>query len=187
MGLGWALLLIVGLQRLAELRVAGRNARWARAQGGYEVGGGHYILIVSVHLLWFLGMAGEILSGATPPVWWPLPALLFLLAQVLRYWSIRSLGRHWNTRIWVIPGKKPVLRGPYRYIRHPNYLAVIAEILALPLLLGAFWTAAVASLLNLLVLLGVRIPAEERALAAAMEEDGGAGRKNRFLPFPKRG
>jgi methyltransferase len=187
MGLGWALILIVGLQRLAELCVARRNARWAREQGGYEVGGRHFPLIVSVHLLWFLGMAGEILSGATPPVWWPLPAVLFLFAQVLRYWSLRSLGRHWNTRIWVIPGRKPVLRGPYRYIRHPNYLAVIAEILALPLVLGAFWTAGAVSLLNLLVLFGVRIPAEERALAAATGEDGETGRKNRFIPFPKRG
>ncbi|MEW9032136.1 MAG: isoprenylcysteine carboxylmethyltransferase family protein [Planifilum fimeticola] len=187
MGIGWALILVVVAQRLAELRIARRNARWAREQGGYEVGGRHYPLIVSIHLLWFLGMAGEILLGATPPVWWPVPATLFLLAQFLRYWCLRSLGRHWNTRIWVIPGRKPVIRGPYRYIRHPNYLAVIAEILTLPLALGAFWTAAAVSLLNLLVLLRVRIPAEERALAAATGSDGEMGGKSRLIPFPKRG
>lgn len=187
MEIGWAVILVVGVQRMAELAVARRNARWARQQGGYEVGRRHYPLIVSVHLLWFSGMAGEILLGATPPAWWPAPAALFLLAQFLRYWCICSLGRHWNTRIWVIPGREPVIRGPYRYIRHPNYLAVIAEILTLPLALGAFWTAATVSFLNLLVLFGVRIPAEERALSAETGYDRKMGERNRLIPFPKRG
>lgn len=187
MEIGLALILAVGVQRVAELALAGRNARWAREQGGYETGRRHYPLIVSVHLLWFLGMTVEILLGATPPVWWPVPATLFLLAQLLRLWCMRSLGRHWNTRIWVIPGQEPVIRGPYRYIRHPNYLAVIAEILTLPLALGAFWTGVVVSLLNMMVLFGVRIPAEERALAAATVYGREMGRKGRLIPFPKRG
>lgn len=187
MAIGWAVILVVGMQRLAELAIAGRNSRWAREQGGYEAGKEHYLLIVSVHLLWFLGMAGEFVRGATPPAWWPVPAALFLLAQFLRYWCLYSLGRHWNTRIWVIPGRKPIIRGPYRYMRHPNYLAVIVEILTLPLALGAFWTAAVVSLLNLLILLGVRIPAEERALAAATGYDREMGEKSRLIPFTKRG
>lgn len=187
MAIGWAVILFVGVQRIAELAVARRNARWARQQGGYEAGRGHYPLIVLVHLLWFSGMAAEIVLGAIPPVWWPVPAALFLFAQILRYWCIRSLGRYWNTRIWVIPGREPVIRGPYRYIRHPNYLAVIAEILTLPLVLGAFRTAATVSLLNLLVLFGVRIPAEERALSAETGYDGKMGERNRLIPFLKRG
>ena len=187
MAVGWAIILAVGLQRMAELAVAGRNARWAKAQGGYEVGRRHYPLLVAVHLLWFAGMAGEVVAGATPPAWWPLPAALFLLAQILRYWCLRSLGPYWNTRIWVIPGREPVMRGPYRLSRHPNYLAVIVEILTLPLALGAYRTSAAASLLNWLVLFGVRIPAEERALSTATGYEGKMGEKSRLLPFPKRG
>ena len=85
-------------------------------------------------------------------------------AEALRYWAIGSLGRRWNTRILVLPGKPLVAEGPYRFVPHPNYLAVIIELAALPLLFDAWWTAAIVGVLNLVVLLGVRIPAETRAL-----------------------
>jgi len=97
------------------------------------------------------------------PLWW-VSLTVFGAAQGLRYWAITSLGKRWNTRILVLPGQPLVKTGPYRFIGHPNYVAVILELAAVPLVFGAWWTAAIVSLLNLALLLGIRIPAEVRAL-----------------------
>lgn len=158
------LIVAVAAQRVVELRIARRNERLARERGAVEFGADHYPAIVALHTLWFLGMIVEIvlLTRAVSPFW---PALLaaFLLAQALRYWAIRTLGSQWNTRILVVPGASAVRGGPYAYVKHPNYLAVVIELAVLPMMFGAYLTAVTAGVINL-VLLGIRIRAEERAL-----------------------
>lgn len=160
------------LQRVLELRLAKRNEAWARSRGAVEHGAGHYPLFFLLHGGWLLGWVGEALArGPSLSPGWPLALAAFALAQVIRYWAIRSLGPRWNTRILVLPGTPRSRRGPYGLIPHPNYLAVCIELAAAPLVFGAWITAAVATVLNAALLLGVRIPAENAALQAA--EDAG--------------
>ena len=155
---------LVALQRLLELLLSRRNERRTRAKGAVERGAGHYKLIVAVHTSWFVSTFVEgALRGPDFPAFWPVPLALFLLVQPLRYWAIFSLGETWNTRVLVIPGAKLVRRGPYRFLRHPNYVVVVVEVLAFPLIFGAWITALVFSILNA-VLLYVRIKEENRAL-----------------------
>jgi len=159
------LLLAIVVQRLLELRLARRNAAWARSQGAIEFGADHYHWFFPLHVGWLLGCLieglarGPILSAR----WWFWLAA-FVVAQGLRGLAIASLGRRWNTRILVIPGRPPVTAGLYRVLAHPNYIAVGIELASVPLMFGAVWTALVASACNLVLLLGVRIPAETAAL-----------------------
>jgi methyltransferase len=156
---------LVGLQRLLELALSRRNERQLRARGAVERGRGHYPLLVALHALWLLSTLAEgVLRGPALPAYWPIPLALFLLVQPLRYWAIFTLGQHWNTRILVVPGAKLVRRGPYKYIKHPNYVVVAVEVLTLPLIFGAWITALVFSMLNA-ALLYVRVREENRALA----------------------
>ena len=156
---------LVAIQRLLELRLSRRNERRARARGAVERGTGHYKPIVAMHASWLVSTFVEgALRGPDLPAFWPVPLALFLLVQPLRYWAILSLGENWNTRILVVPGVEPVARGPYRYLRHPNYVVVAVEILTFPLIFGAWVTALAFSALNA-VLLFVRIGEENRALA----------------------
>lgn len=175
------LLIAVALERVLELVLSARNARLARARGGVETGQGHYPVMAAFHALFLLSCAGEVVLLGRPfpgaAGWLSLGVVVG--AQALRYWAIATLGWRWNTRIVVIPGAVPVTGGPYRWVRHPNYLAVIAEMLALPLVHGAWLTAVVFSLGNAL-LLRVRIRAEERALGERWQ-DAFAGRP-RFVP-----
>ena len=161
------LVLAVGLiaaQRLLELVLARRNERVVRARGAVERGRGHYPFMVALHALWLLSTLVEgWLRGPEPPAWWPVALVFFLLVQPLRYWAIFSLGPFWNTKILVVPGASPVRGGPYRFLSHPNYVVVAAEILTFPLIFGAWVTAVVFSLLNA-GLLFVRIREEDRAL-----------------------
>jgi methyltransferase len=153
------------VQRLLELRIAKRNERWALAHGAREFSPEHYLWIVALHTGWIVGMALEgFLRGAQPGTLWPLWLGMFLLAQVGRYWAISSLGGYWNTRILILPGGSRVRNGPYKYFNHPNYIIVALELLSGPLIFGATYTAVIASILNAALLIGVRIPAEERAL-----------------------
>ncbi|WP_240627242.1 isoprenylcysteine carboxyl methyltransferase family protein [Thermoflavimicrobium daqui] len=157
--------LIVGLQRIIELGWAKKNADWMKQQGGYEVGSKHYPLLVNMHLLFFISTFIENLWRSKIIIsWWWIPFLIFIFAQALRIWCMVSLGRYWNTRIWIVPRHSPCVRGPYRYLRHPNYLAVILEFLSFPLIFGAVVTSVVFSLVNLFILLMIRIPIEEQAL-----------------------
>ena len=171
---------LVGLQRLLELLLSRRHERLLRARGAVERGREHYRLIVALHVLWLLSTLVEgILRGPELPAVWPVPLALFLLVQPLRYWAIFSLGEHWNTRILVVPGTKLVRRGPYRYLRHPNYVVVAVEILTFPLIFGAWITALVFSILNA-ALLFVRVKEENRALAElAVSGQPSAVSKNR--------
>jgi methyltransferase len=172
------------LERLGELALAERNRRWAMDHGGREYLRRTYPVIVTVHALFYSSLLLEWMFRSTG--WnsqWPSWLVLVTAAQALRYWGIRSLGRCWNTRIITVPGVQLVLRGPYRFVRHPNYAVVIVELLAIPVLCGAYFTAAVFSVANALIL-AVRIPEEERALEAAIGEP--LPRLPRFVPrlFP---
>lgn len=157
-------------QRLAELALAARNRRWLLARGGREHAAGHYPLFVLLHAGWLAGWLAEgLLRGGGPGAAWPLWLALFLAAQALRYWCIATLGRRWSTRIIVLPGATRIVRGPYRRLRHPNYLAVTVELVCGPLVFGAWLTALAAGLANAWLLLAVRIPAEEEAFALFTE------------------
>lgn len=155
------LVLLVAAQRLAEVAWARRNERRLLARGGIEVGTAHYPLFFLLHGSWLAAL--WLLVPANAPVIWPL-LVLFALLQAARIWVIASLGRYWTTRIVTIPGAPLVKRGPYRWIKHPNYVVVAAEIAVLPLAFGAWQIALVFSVLNGL-LLWHRIRVEEAALA----------------------
>jgi methyltransferase len=152
------------LLRLGELILAERNRRWAMAQGGLEMDRGHYLVIIAIHTLFYLSLLLEWKYWSHGwNAWWPIWLGLLAGAQFVRFWAIWALGQHWNTRIIVLPQMKLVTQGPYRLIRHPNYLAVIIEFVAIPVLCGAYYTAVVFSLANAWIL-ARRIPQEERAL-----------------------
>lgn len=156
-----ALLLLVAVQRLLELALAGRNARRLFARGAVEVGAGHYRWLVALHTGWLVAMALGIPADTTPHT--PLLAI-FALLMAARLWIIAALGPYWTTRIVTLPGAPLVRRGPYRLLRHPNYAVVTAEIAVLPLAFGAAGIAVVFTVLNAL-LLAWRVRIEERALA----------------------
>lgn len=152
------------LFRLGELRSAKRNHVKLLERGAIEIGADHYPAFVVLHTLWFVGMLVEVvfLERVISP-FWPYLLLIFACARGLRFWAMRSLGDRWSTRIMVLPGAAAVSRGPYRYLRHPIYVAVAAELLTLPLIFSAYVTAITISLLNA-GLFTIRIRAEERAL-----------------------
>ena len=161
----WGMAILIVAQRIIELRLARRNQKWALNQGASEYGSKHYPLFFILHSGWLIGWVTEGSFVNSFSSIWPAWLSLFLLAQIIRYWCIISLGNYWNTRILVIPGGKAVRTGPYRFLRHPNYLAVTCELLAIPLLFNAVYTAAIVTFANAILLLVVRIPLEERALS----------------------
>jgi methyltransferase len=152
---------LVAAERAAELILAARNTRALLARGGVEVGAGHYPLLVLLHGAWLATLL-FLEPADAPPAWGWLGA--FAVLQALRLWIIHSLGPFWTTRLITLPGAPLVRRGPYRFLRHPNYVVVVAEIAVLPLVFGAWRIAAVFSVLNL-ALLAWRIRIEQRALA----------------------
>ena len=163
------LIVLVGLERVAELVVSLRNARWSFERGGVESGKGHYPFMVVLHTGFLAGCLVEAIVADRPfipALGWPMLAVV-VLAQGLRWWCISVLGHQWNTRVIVVPGLSLVAAGPYKFLRHPNYVAVVAEGIALPLVHTAWVTAAVFLLLNI-PLLTVRIRAEEAALDSAL-------------------
>jgi methyltransferase len=153
-------LLFVAVQRLGELVWAGHNARQLRRQGAIEADSAGYPLLVLLHAGWLAAMA-LFVPGAAAPRW--LFLALFVAVQLGRLWVAASLGPFWTTRILTLPGIPLVKRGPYRWLRHPNYLVVGAEIALLPLAFGAVAVAAIFSVVNLL-LIGRRIRIEDRVL-----------------------
>ena len=159
MNLTIVILALVTLQRLGELFLSNRNTRRLLARGAHEVAPGHYPLIVAVHVLWLAAL------------WWFAPGrpidgfwlAVFVLLQIARTWVIATLGERWTTRIIVLSEAPLVVRGPYRWVNHPNYLVVIGEIAVLPLVWGLWAVALLFSALNGMVL-SVRIREENRAL-----------------------
>lgn len=166
---------LVALERLAELVVSKRNAAWSLERGGREYGQGHYPVMVVLHTGFLLAMLVEawIVQPDVPPgLAWSMLALV-LAAQALRWWCITTLGHRWNTRVIVVPGLPPVTGGPYRYLSHPNYVAVVVEGVALPMVHGAWITALVFTVANAF-LLRVRVRVEDAALATLLRS-GAAG------------
>jgi methyltransferase len=165
----WYTLLIaaIAVERIAELVVSKRNLAWSEARGGSEFGAGHYPAMVVLHVGLLAGCLAEPLLAHRPfipALGWPM-LVITLAAQGLRWWCITTLGHQWNTRVVVIPGAVRVTGGPYRVIPHPNYVAVIVEGIALPLVHTAWLTAVIFTLLNA-ALLSARIRVENSALAS---------------------
>jgi methyltransferase len=177
------LVVLVAFGRVVELRIAGRNRRALLARGGVEAAPGHYRWMVLQHAAFLVCCPLEVWVLGRPF----LPGLgismlvLVVLATALRYWVIRTLDGRWTTRIVVLPGSSPVTGGPYKFLRHPNYLAVITEILALPLVHMAWITAIVFSILNALIL-RVRIRAEEEALSRMSDYGTVFASRSRLMP-----
>jgi methyltransferase len=163
--MAWYALLIaaVAVERIAELVVSQRNLAWSRARGGVEFGARHYPAMVTLHTALLVGCLVEAMYRPfVPALGWPMLAVA-LAAQGLRWWCITTLGHQWNTRVVVIPTADRVTGGPYRFFSHPNYVAVVVEGIALPLVHTAWVTAVVFTVLNALVL-RTRIGVENTAL-----------------------
>jgi methyltransferase len=163
------LILLVGGERIAEVLVSKRHVAISVARGGKEFGSAHYPAMVTLHTALLVGALVEVWLLHRPFVpWlgWPMLAVV-VAAQALRWWCIATLGSRWTTRVMVVPGDTLVRTGPYRRLRHPNYVAVVAEGLALPLVHTAWLTAAAFTVLNAW-LLTVRLRAENAALATAL-------------------
>jgi methyltransferase len=184
----FALLAAWGGERLFEVVLSRRNARRALARGGVEVeSGGFYAAMVVVHGLLFFAAPLEVIVARRPFV----PALAAAAtaalagAMALRYWAVATLGDRWNTRLIVVPGEPAATGGPYRFVRHPNYVAVAVEMAALPLVHTA-WISALAWSAASAVLLALRVPREEAALARASDYARRLGDRPRFVPGARR-
>jgi methyltransferase len=164
-GWGAALLAFLTVQRVAELWWAKENELRLFAAGGIEYGRSHLLLIVALHAAWMAGMWALAYDRSVTPFY----LALFIVLQIARFWVLVTLGRRWTIRIIRIPGETLIARGPYRFLHHPNYAVVSAEIAVVPLALGLPIYALVFSILNALVL-AIRIPAENAALAYAASD-----------------
>jgi methyltransferase len=175
------LLGLIAVERLVELGISRANAKRAFARGAFETGSGHYRVMTVLHTAFLLACAGEVvlLDRPFPGALGVVALVAALFAQLLRYAAVVTLGERWNVRIIVWPSRAPVTGGLYRYVRHPNYVAVIVELAAVPLVHGAFVTAALFTLCNA-ALLAVRIRAEERAMGPGYAET--FRDKPRFIP-----
>ena len=166
--MGWyvALVLLVGLERLAELAITMRNSAWSFAHGGYERGQSHYPFMVALHTAFLAGCLIEVANADrafVPALGWPMLAVV-VASEALRWWCIATLGPQWNTRVIVVPGLPRVSSGPYRWMRHPNYVALVIEGVALPLVHTAWITAVVFTVINAW-LLSIRLRVENAALS----------------------
>ena len=182
----WLYLGLIGLvvlERLLELVITERNARRLRARGGFEVGRAHFVPMALLHGGLLAAAPIEVFLLDRPFVPWLGAVMLVLLAgtMALRYWAISSLGDRWTTRVFVVPEEPPAAKGPYRWLRHPNYLAVIVEVAVLPLVHTAWWTALAFSIGNVFVL-RTRIRVEEEALEAHSDYLATLGDRPRLVP-----
>jgi methyltransferase len=149
------------LQRILELLLSADNEKWLRARGAVEYGRGHYPFALLLHTLFLYYLCVEYLVSNTPPPNKPLVGI-YLLLLVLKIWAITSLGKYWNTKILRIPNVHPITKGPYRYVKHPNYWIVVGEILVIPMIFGWYAIALLFTILNAMWLT-IRIREENRA------------------------
>jgi methyltransferase len=163
MMLSIAVLVFVTLQRLAELVIAQAHTRALLAKGAYEAGAAHYPVMVAIHTAWIAGL-WLLAPGITPNL---VLLAVFGVLQLCRFWVLATLGERWTTRIMILPGAPLVANGPYRFVSHPNYVVVTAEIAVLPLAFGLTAFAVVFTMLNAAILF-VRIRAEAAALEAGV-------------------
>lgn len=180
------ILILIILQRLTELIVAKRNEKWMKHRGGVEYGREHYPYIVALHVLFLVSFMAEVLLfDKSLTTYWYIIAPIIVFTQVIRYWAVFSLGPFWNTRIIIIPNADVVSKGPYQFLKHPNYLVVALEILCIPLLFNAYLTSILFTLTNVLMM-KVRIPEEERALVNSTNYVNAFQSKHRFIPYIKK-
>lgn len=162
----YLILAFVIIQRIVELFIAKRNEKLMLAKGAYEVGAAHYPLMILLHVSFFISFIIEVIYFKSIIAVNYNLFVLFLLLQLLRVWCLASLGPFWNTKIIILPGAEVVVKGPYSFMRHPNYFVVCLEIAVLPLMFQAYVTAVCFTILNVIIL-SIRIPIEEKALKEA--------------------
>jgi len=146
------------LQRLSELFIARRNEKWLLSQGAVQYGQEHYPFMIALHTLFIGAIICEFILRGQPPIDWLFLAI-YLLVLFFKFWALASLGKYWNTKIYRIPGVYPVKKGPYKFLKHPNYMEVVCEVAIIPLVFHLYYTAIIFSLLNA-VMLWVRIRVE---------------------------
>lgn len=163
----WVLIFFIIGQRLIELVIAKNNEKWMKDRGGIEAGGDHYKWFIFLHVLFFISIMLETLTKPEHEItnFNYVYFTVFFAAQLARIWCIYSLGRFWNTKIIILPRVALIRKGPYKYVKHPNYIIVAVELFIIPMLFGAYITALLFPFLHI-ILLRIRIPAEEKALAS---------------------
>ena len=156
-------ILFVILQRFSELFIARRNEKWLRSQGAVEYGADHYPYMVVLHTLFIISIIVEYMLKNNAPIDYTF-LILFILLLAFKFWTLSSLGKYWNTKIFRVPGAGPVKRGPYKLFKHPNYIDVICEIIVIPMVFHLYYTAIIFTVLNAIMLM-VRIRVEEKVWA----------------------
>jgi methyltransferase len=151
------------LQRLSELFIAKRNEKWLLQQGAVEYGKAHYPFMIAMHTFFIVSIITEYLLRGQPSIDW-LFLVVFLIVLSFKFWALSSLGKYWNTKIYRIPGVYPVKKGPYKFLKHPNYMEVVCEIAVIPLVFHLYYTAIIFTILNA-AMLTVRIREENRVWA----------------------
>jgi methyltransferase len=152
------------LQRLSELYIARKNEQWLVAQGAVQYGQGHYPFIIVLHTLFIISIITEyIIRGGTQMSW--IFLTIFIVILLFKFWALSSLGKYWNTKIYRIPGVYPVKKGPYKFLKHPNYMEVVCEIAIIPLVFHLYYTAVIFTILNA-AMLTVRIRTENQVWAS---------------------
>ncbi len=170
------------IQRAVELFIAKGNEKWMKQQGAIEFGKGHYRYMVLMHILFLVIFLSEkFLLNRGLSQFWPWVLALFCLTQVIRFWAISSLGRYWNTKIIVLPGACPIKKGPYRFMKHPNYFVVTIELAVIPILFTSYYSAFLFSIFNM-ILLWVRVNEEEKALSSLTDYAIAFQDSHRFIP-----
>ncbi|MED3625050.1 isoprenylcysteine carboxyl methyltransferase family protein [Neobacillus thermocopriae] len=173
---------ILIFQRMGELLIARKNEKWMKLQGAIEFGEKQYRSIVLIHVLFFISLIIEkIMFNKELSPFWPVILMIIIIVQFLRIWVIFTLGKYWNTKIIVQPYAKVIQNGPYKYMKHPNYLVVITEIMMIPILFQCIWTSLIFTIINL-YLLSIRIQEEEKALNSLTEYKKAFQDCNRFIP-----
>jgi len=173
---------LIIMQRVLELIVARNNEKWLKERGAIEFGKEHYRYMVLMHVVFFISLFCEkLFLNRVHTSYWPLLLLVFFIAQAIRIWAISSLGKFWNTKIIVLPNASVVRKGPYRFIKHPNYVVVSVELIVIPMLFGAYLTTCLFTIFNMMIL-SIRIPFEEKALSSLTHYQGVFQSCNRFLP-----
>lgn len=172
-------------QRLAELMIARKNEKWMKENGAIEYGSKHYPAMVLIHIGFLVSVIFEVgyFNLELSPLW-GMVLTGFIVTQLIRVWALKSLGPFWNTKIIVLPGANIIKKGPYRFIRHPNYLIVTLELILIPVLFQAYFTAILFTLCNF-VILYIRIPLEEKALKEWTGYEMVFENNRRFLPHLK--
>lgn len=156
-------ILFIIFQRLMELYVANRNQKWLQSQGAIEYGREHYGYMIALHTLFICSLVAEYWFSNGKKIDFVF-LIIYLALLAFKIWVLSSLGRYWNTRIFRVPAANPVMRGPYKIFKHPNYFVVVCEVALIPLVFHLYYTAIIFSILNA-VMLWVRIKVENKVWA----------------------